>query len=147
ATTTTSPEALRTLALLATHYSTLSYLLAAPTPPTLTDADLSTASEQPLSTSAAVAELRAKPPSSSAAQEAQQHHPLQLCCTTAFASSSALLLLHYMPLHKLSSSIASNHASARSICTTALSSLTPAYTPGAISTLCRYNLPAAAGSS
>ncbi|KFY25396.1 hypothetical protein V493_04674, partial [Pseudogymnoascus sp. VKM F-4281 (FW-2241)] len=52
ASTTTSPEALRTLALLATHHTSLSNLLVAPNPPpTITDADVSTASEAPISTS------------------------------------------------------------------------------------------------
>ncbi|KAL5348901.1 hypothetical protein ACLOAV_006326 [Pseudogymnoascus australis] len=75
ASTTTSPEALRTLALLATHHTTLSNLLVTPNPPpTITDADLSTTDEAPISTSAAVAELRAKSSSSPRQPHNNPHH-------------------------------------------------------------------------
>ncbi|OBT74379.1 hypothetical protein VF21_06825 [Pseudogymnoascus sp. 05NY08] len=131
ATTTTSPEALRTLALLATHHSTLSALLVAPNPlPTFTGADLSTGSEPPISTSAAVAELRAKSSSPDAPPTAEQ--PTSSRRTPA---TNSLQPPRRMPPRELSSSIASNLASARGIRTAHPLSpgLTTTNAPGAIS--------------
>ncbi|OBT86754.1 hypothetical protein VE02_04230 [Pseudogymnoascus sp. 03VT05] len=131
ASTTTSPEALRTLALLATHHSTLSAILVAPNPPpTLTDADLSTGLEPPISTSAAVAELRAKsssdtPPTAGGQPSSSRRTP----------ASTSLQPPRRMPPRELSSSIASNLASARGIRTAHPLSpgLTTTNAPGAIS--------------
>ncbi|OBT92908.1 hypothetical protein VE01_08959 [Pseudogymnoascus verrucosus] len=136
ATTTTSPEALRTLALLATHHSTLSSLLTAPNPPpTLTDADLSTGSDSPITTSAAVAELRAKSSSSSsdAPQTTDGQQPTSSSRRTP--PTNSLQPPRRMPPRELSSSIASNLASARGIRTAHPLSpgLTTTNAPGAIS--------------
>ncbi|KFY56058.1 hypothetical protein V497_06547 [Pseudogymnoascus sp. VKM F-4516 (FW-969)] len=127
ASTTTSPEALRTLALLATHHTTLSNLLVAPNPPpTITDADISADAEAPISTSAAVAELRAK--SSSTPPTAQQSSSRRTPANTSLPPPRR------MPPRELSSSIASNLASARGIRTAHPLSpgLTTTNAPGAI---------------
>ncbi|KFZ02376.1 hypothetical protein V501_09588 [Pseudogymnoascus sp. VKM F-4519 (FW-2642)] len=135
ATTTTSPEALRTLALLATHHSTLSSLLTAPNPPpTLTDADLSTSSEPPITISAAVAELRAKSSSSSDAPQTTDEQPIS-SSSRRTPPTNTLQPPRRMPPRELSSSIASNLASARGIRTAHPLSpgLTTTNAPGAIS--------------
>jgi hypothetical protein len=104
---TGSAEALRTLRLLEQHHEKLSELLRYPTenPPAAGSADteVQSVSEKPISTSAAVAELRAS------------KSDLGLRTATPLRSPPSLQHPRRLPPRDLSSSIASNLASARGI--------------------------------
>jgi len=138
---TCSQEALRTLKLLETHHQRLSELLKFPAenpivPSAIADADLATATEKNVSTSAAVAELRGSKNEDTKSASSRRTPP-----------NSSLHVPRRMPPREMSSSIASNLASARGIRSSggrrALSpGVTLAQAPGSLESPRRSNRPA-----